>query len=161
MFGDHVAYCLQAFSHPISANHPHPVERLAREVQQLKDKLALAESTSSDANSPAKRAESRRADTNLNQNTNNGTFLFPASRPLGLGVTREVPAPTSSNHQTSRGPPTASAPPARTSSKHNGGNKHTFLFGHSSVTEARPDQRYYPAPNNAKLPKSNASSVAS
>ncbi|XP_076006506.1 myotubularin-related protein 11 isoform X2 [Genypterus blacodes] len=153
----------QAFSHPISANHPHPVERLAWEVQQLKDKLALAP-TSSDANSPAKRAESRRVvDTNLNQNTNNGTFLFPASRPQGrdLGVTREVPAPPPCVLHASRAPPTASAPPARTGSKHNGGNKHTFLFGHSSATEARPDQRYYPAPNNAKLPKSNGSSVAS
>uniref|UniRef100_A0A4W6BT05 Myotubularin related protein 11 n=1 Tax=Lates calcarifer TaxID=8187 RepID=A0A4W6BT05_LATCA len=125
----------QAFSHPISANHPHPVERLAREVQQLKDKLEQV-STSTDPNPPAKAADPRQTHTNLNQNTNNGTFLFPASRPQG----------------------TASAPPSRPSHKDNGGSsKHTFLFGHSSSTEARPDQRYYTAPSNAKLPKSNGS----
>lgn len=147
----------QAFSHPISANHPHPVERLAREVQQLKDKLEQV-STSTDPNPPAKAADPRQTHTNLNQNTNNGTFLFPASRPQGTGVSRAAPPPTSTNHQTSRGPPPASAPPSRPSHKDNGGSsKHTFLFGHSSSTEARPDQRYYTAPSNAKLPKSNGS----
>uniref|UniRef100_A0A8D3ANP8 Myotubularin related protein 11 n=1 Tax=Scophthalmus maximus TaxID=52904 RepID=A0A8D3ANP8_SCOMX len=151
----------QAFSHPASANHPHPVERLAREVQQLKDKLAQvcgAAATTADVNSPIKAAERRRTDANLNQNTNNGTFLFPASRPHGAGVTRAAPLPTSTNHQTSRGPPPATAPPSRPGHRDSGGSsKHTFLFGHSSSTEARPDQRYYPAPNNAKLPKSNGS----
>uniref|UniRef100_A0A665UF01 Myotubularin phosphatase domain-containing protein n=1 Tax=Echeneis naucrates TaxID=173247 RepID=A0A665UF01_ECHNA len=127
----------QAFSHPISANHPHPVERLASEVQQLKDKLAQV-STSTDP-SPSTKTEN-----NLNQNTNNGTFLFPSSRPQGPGVPR--------------GSPPVSAPPFRSSHKDNGGSsKHTFLFGHSSSTEARPDQRYYPAPNNGKLSKSNGS----
>lgn len=156
----------QAFSHPISANHPHPVERLAREVQQLKDKLAEV-STGTDPHPPTKMADSRRADTNLNQNTNNGTFLFPASRPQSTTAPRAAPAPptsttTTNHHQTSRGPPPALAPPSRPGHKDNGGsNKHTFLFGHSSVAEARPDQRYYPAPNNAKLPKSNGSSIAS
>ncbi|KAM7421445.1 hypothetical protein PAMA_015534 [Pampus argenteus] len=151
----------QAFSHPISANHPHPVERLAREVQQLKDKLAQA-STSTDPHPPTKRAEPRRPDTNMNQNTNNGTFLFPASRPQSAGVLRAAAPPTCTNHQTPRGPAPASAPPSRPSHKDNGGsNKHTFLFGHSSVTEARPDQRYCPTPSNAKLPKSNGPSVAS
>ncbi|KAF3839554.1 hypothetical protein F7725_018271 [Dissostichus mawsoni] len=133
----------QAFSHPVSANHPHPVERLAREVQQLKDKLEQM-------------AEPRRTDSNLNQNTNNGTFLFPASRPQSAGNPRAAPTPTSTNHQTSRGPPPTSAASSRHGHRDNGGsNKHTFLFGHSSVAEARPDQRYYPAPQNAKLPKSN------
>ncbi|KAM6935703.1 myotubularin-related protein 11 [Lycodopsis pacificus] len=152
----------QAFSHPISANHPHPVERLAREVQQLKDELAQV-STGTDTSPPAKMAEPRRTDTNLNQNTNNGTFLFPASRPQSTAAPRAAPPPTSTNHHTSRGPPPASAPPSRHGHKDNGGggNKHTFLFGHPSVAEARPDQRYYPAPNNAKLPKSNGSSIAS
>lgn len=145
----------QAFSHPVSANHPHPVERLAREVQQLKDKLEQV-STGSDLNPPTKMADPRRTDTNLNQNTNNGTFLFPASRPQSAGNPRAAPPPTSTNHQTSRGPPPASAAPSRPGHRDNGGsNKHTFLFGHSSVAEARPDQRYYPAPQNAKLPKSN------
>ncbi|KAK5862065.1 hypothetical protein PBY51_017496 [Eleginops maclovinus] len=145
----------QAFSHPISANHPHPVERLAQEVQQLKDKLAQV-STGTDLNPPTKMAEPRRTDTNLNQNTNNGTFLFPASRPQGMANPRAAPPPTSTNHQTSHGPPPASAAPSRPGQRDNGGsNKHTFLFGHSSVAEARPDPRYYPAPQNAKLPKSN------
>ncbi|KAL3059963.1 hypothetical protein OYC64_014544 [Pagothenia borchgrevinki] len=145
----------QAFSHPVSANHPHPVERLAREVQQLKDKLEQV-STGSDLNPPTKMADPRRTDTNLNQNTNNGTFLFPASRPQSAGNPRAAPPPTSTNHQTSRGPHPASAAPSRPGHRDNGGsNKHTFLFGHSSVAEARPDQRYYPAPQNAKLPKSN------
>ncbi|XP_034729184.1 myotubularin-related protein 11 [Etheostoma cragini] len=146
----------QAFSHPISANHPHPVERLAREVQQLKDKLAQV-STSPGLKPPSMMAEPRRTDTNLNQNTNNGTFLFPASRPQSVAMSRAAPPPTSTNHQTSKG--ATSAPPSRPS--HKDSNKHTFLFGHSSVAEARPDQRCYPAPNNAKLPKSNGSSISS
>ncbi|XP_027142671.1 myotubularin-related protein 11 [Larimichthys crocea] len=153
----------QAFSHPISANHPHPVERLAQEVQQLKDKLAQV-STGTDRSPPTKTAEPRRTDANLNQNTNNGTFLFPAARPQSKAAPRMTPPPTSTttNHQTSRGPPPASAPPSRPVRRDYGGssssgNKHTFLFGHSSVTEART----YPAPNNAKLPKSNGPSLAS
>uniref|UniRef100_A0A8C3AFV4 Myotubularin related protein 11 n=1 Tax=Cyclopterus lumpus TaxID=8103 RepID=A0A8C3AFV4_CYCLU len=144
----------QAFSHPVSANHPHPVERLAREVQQLEDQLAQV-STGTDPRPPTKMAEPRRADTNLNQNTNNGTFLFPAApRP----APRAAPPPTSTNHQTSRGPPPASAPPSRLGHKD---NKHTFLFGHPPGAEARPDQRYYPAPNSAKPPKGSGSSIAS
>ncbi|KAM4600422.1 myotubularin-related protein 11 [Polymixia lowei] len=151
----------QAFSHPISSNRLHPVEQLAWEVQQLKDKLARA-SAGTDSNPLAKRAEPRRADANLNQNTNNGTFLFPASRPQGLGVTRATPPATSANLQTSRAPPPSSAPLSRSGHRDNGGgNKHTFLFGHPSATEARSDQRYYPAPNNAKLPKSNGPSIGS
>lgn len=155
----HVALCSQAFSHPISANHPHPLERLAQEVKQLKEKLSQTP-TSTVPNLPTKTAESRRTDTNLNQN--NGTFLFPTSRSQGMGVPRAAPPPTSTNHQTSRGPSPATAPQSRPSNKDNGGsNKHTFLFGHSSsVSEARPEQRYYPAPSNTKLPKSN-SSIAS
>ncbi|CAM9191438.1 unnamed protein product, partial [Lampetra planeri] len=146
----------QAFSHPVSANHPHPVERLAQEVQQLKEKLAQV-STSSDPNPPTKTAEPRRTDTNLNQNANNGTFLFPASRTQG--VARPAPVPTSINHQTGGGPAPTSRPPSR---KDSGSNKHTFLFGHSSVSEARADQHHSPAPpSNSKLPKSNRSSIAS
>ncbi|KAM8869688.1 myotubularin-related protein 11 [Spinachia spinachia] len=153
----------QAFSHPVSANHPHPVERLAREVQQLKDELARASSGAEPIPTP-KMAEPRRADTNLNQNANNGTFLFPASRPQSATAPRAAPPPTCANRQSSRGPPPppASAPPTGHGHRdHGGGNKHTFLFGHPPVAEARPDQRYYPAPNTAKLPKSNGSSVAS
>ncbi|XP_047453813.1 myotubularin-related protein 11 [Mugil cephalus] len=165
----------QAFSHPISSNHLHPVERLAQEVQQLKDKLAQV-SASTDSPNPPKTPKTPKtpteprttADSNLNQNTNNGTFLFPAPRPQGPAGPRAAPPPpppptSSSKHQTSsRAPPPASAPPSRPGPRDAGGaNKHTFLFGHSSVTEARPEQRYYPAPGNAKLPKSNGPSLAS
>ncbi|KAM3613518.1 uncharacterized protein V6R79_000860 [Siganus canaliculatus] len=151
----------QAFSHPFSANHPHPVERLALEVQQLKDKLTQI-SSGTDPSPPAPPAKPRRPDTNMNQNTNNGTFLFPAARPHSTVAPRAGPLPTSTNHQTSKGPLAASAPPARSGHKDNGAsNKHTFLFGHTSGTEARPEQHYYPAPNNAKLSKSNGSSIAS
>lgn len=153
-----MALCSQAFSHPISANHLHPVERLAQEVKHLKDKLAQT-SASTVPNLSTKTAEPRRTDTNLNQN--NGTFLFPTSRSQGIAAPRAAPPPTSTNYQTSRGPLPATAPPSRPSNKDIGGsNKHTFLFGHSSVADARPEQRYHPAPSNTKLPKSN-SSIAS
>lgn len=131
------------------------MERLAQEVKQLKEKLSQTP-TSPVPNLPTKTAEPRRTDTNLNQN--NGTFLFPASRSQGLGVSRAAPPPTSTNHQTSRGLLPATAPPPRPSNRDSGGsNKHTFLFGHSSVADARPEQRYYPAPSNTKLPKGNSS----
>lgn len=152
----------QAFSHPVSANHPHPVERLAREVQQLKDKLAQV-STGTGSPPPTKTAEPRRPDTNLNQNTNNGTFLFPAQRPQCPVGPRVAPAPTSTNHQTStRVPPPSSAPPSRPAHRDGGGcNKQSFLFGDSSAREGRHEQHYYAAPSNAKLAKSNGSSTAS
>lgn len=132
----------QAFSHPVSANHPHPVERLAREVQRLHDQLAHA------VTGTAPRPPANTADTNLNQNANNGTFLFPAA------ALKSAPPPASTNHRTSRGPP-----PSRPGHKD---NKHTFLFGAPPGAKARPpDQRRYPAANGAKLPKSNGSPIAS
>uniref|UniRef100_A0A673A6Q4 Myotubularin phosphatase domain-containing protein n=1 Tax=Sphaeramia orbicularis TaxID=375764 RepID=A0A673A6Q4_9TELE len=142
----------QAFSHPLSANHPHPVERLAWEVQQLKDKLTQG-SAGSDSDSPSKTpAEPRRPpDANLNQNTNNGTFLFPLSRPQPPAVARAT------------APPPASVAPPRPVHKDNGGNnKHTFLFGHTSAEQ----QRYCPPPSSyctppSKMNKSNGPSVGS
>lgn len=152
---DHAVFHSQAFSHPISANHPHPLERLSQEVQQLKDKLAQV---STDSPLSTKKAEPLRPDNNLNHNTNNGTFLFPAQRLQGIAVPRAAPLPTSTNHKTSRSPLPSSAPPSRPTHKGNSSNnKHTFLFGPSSVT----DQHYCPAPSNTKLPKSNRSSIAS
>uniref|UniRef100_A0A8C6KUX5 Myotubularin related protein 11 n=1 Tax=Nothobranchius furzeri TaxID=105023 RepID=A0A8C6KUX5_NOTFU len=137
----------QAFSHPVSTNQPHPVERLAQEVQQLRDKLAQA-STSTSTDLPTVTPKPRRTDTNLNRSTNNSTFL-PA------------PPPTS-NNQTCRAPSSASAPLSRPGSRDRGStNKHSFLFGNSSVTDAQADRRYYPPPTNAKLPKSNGPSLAS
>lgn len=151
----------QAFSHPVSANHAHPVERLAREVQQLKDKLAQVSASTPHSPPPAKVAEPRRSDTNLNQNTNNGTFLFPAQRPQGPAGPRAAPAPTSTNHQTSRGPPPSSAPPTRPAHRDAGGsNKQSFLFGDLSAREQQ-QVHYYAATSNAKLPKGSGSSMAS
>lgn len=147
--------CLQAFSHPISSSTQHPVERLAWEVQQLRDKLALASSTTNTV--PAKTQEPRRTDSNLNQNTNNSTFLFPACRTPGPVVSRTMPPIL--NLQP-RVPPASSSPLSRPGQRDS--SKHTFLFGHPSSSEARPDQRYFPAPNNnAKLPKSNGPSLGS
>ncbi|KAJ7985456.1 hypothetical protein DPEC_G00352220 [Dallia pectoralis] len=135
----------QAFSHPISASSQHPVDQLAWEVQQLRDKLALAPTNTA----PTQRQEHRRKDSNLNQNTNNGTFLFPASRPS---------LPTSTLQPW--GPTPSSAPPSIPG--HRDGSKHTFLFSHPSSSGARPGQRYFPVANsNAKLSKNNSSSLGS
>ncbi|XP_056142241.1 myotubularin-related protein 11 [Lampris incognitus] len=146
----------QAFSHPVSSNHPHPVEQLVWEVKQLRDKLALV-SGSTDGELRAKKAEPRRTDASLNQNTNNGTFLFPASRPQGPAVTKPAPPLTSTNIHTSRAPPASRVGHKDTSSS----NKHTFLFGHSSAAEVRSDQRYHPASNSTKLAKNSGPSVGS
>ncbi|RVE63211.1 hypothetical protein OJAV_G00165700 [Oryzias javanicus] len=140
----------QAFSHPVSSNHLHPVERLAQDVQQLKDKLAQL-SPGTDLDPPAVTPESRRTDANLNQNTNNATFLFSASKPRSVGRAAAPPA------SVSRAPPPSSRPGGK---DFGGSNKHTFLFGHSSGADGRGDSRYHPLPN-AKLPKSNGSSLAS
>ncbi|KAF7226560.1 myotubularin-related protein 11 isoform X1 [Nothobranchius furzeri] len=151
----------QAFSHPVSTNQPHPVERLAQEVQQLRDKLAQA-STSTSTDLPTVTPKPRRTDTNLNRSTNNSTFLYLTSRtPATAAVPRPAPPPTS-NNQTCRAPSSASAPLSRPGSRDRGStNKHSFLFGNSSVTDAQADRRYYPPPTNAKLPKSNGPSLAS
>uniref|UniRef100_A0A8C7I6U2 Myotubularin related protein 11 n=1 Tax=Oncorhynchus kisutch TaxID=8019 RepID=A0A8C7I6U2_ONCKI len=145
----------QAFSHPISSSTQHPVEQLAWEVQQLRDKLALASSPTNTV--PAKTQEPRQTHSNLNQNTNNSTFLFPACRHPGPGVSRTTPPILNLQPMV---PPVSSAPLSRPGPRDS--SKHTFLFGHPSSSEARPDQRYFPAPNNnAKLPKSNGPSLGS
>uniref|UniRef100_A0A3P8VTC3 Myotubularin related protein 11 n=1 Tax=Cynoglossus semilaevis TaxID=244447 RepID=A0A3P8VTC3_CYNSE len=133
----------QAFSHPISANHPHPVERLAKEVRHLKHQLAKFAS-GTDTKPPVKSSEQRPTDTNSNQNANNSTFLFSASRPHGTCALRPVPAPTATHPQTSRGCPPATAPTSRPSDRDSSVSKHTFLFGRSSSAEACPGQRHYP-----------------
>lgn len=148
----------QAFSHPVSANHAHPVERLAREVQQLKDKLAQVASSTTGSPLPAtKVSEPQCRDTNLNKNTNNGTFLFPAQRPqVPAGGLRAAPTPTStSNHHTSRGPPPSLASPTRPARRDSGSsNKQSFLFGDLSAREQQQQQlHYYPTTSNAKLAK--------
>uniref|UniRef100_A0A3Q2Z8H6 Myotubularin related protein 11 n=1 Tax=Hippocampus comes TaxID=109280 RepID=A0A3Q2Z8H6_HIPCM len=100
----------QAFSHPLSANHCHPLELLAREVRRLQARLAQA--------SPASAAEPRPAH-DANHNANNGTFLFPKSH----GAAASAPkAPSAA-------PAQASSPAPRENA-----NKHSFLFGHASDT---------------------------
>ncbi|XP_061573413.1 myotubularin-related protein 11 [Cololabis saira] len=147
----------QAFSHPVSSL-AHPVERLAREVQQLQARLAQA--SSPEPSPPAVTAEPRRPDANLNQNTNNGTFLFPASR--APAPPTAPPRAGSKNHHAPWAPPPAAAPAPRPGNKDSpGGNKHTFLFGHSSAPEARPDPRYYQLAGAAKLPKSSGPPLSS
>lgn len=68
----------QAFSHPLSAPQPHPVERLSQEVMQLRTRLAQV-SCSKEPPSPNDTLGSgvRLMHPNLNHNANNSTFLFP------------------------------------------------------------------------------------
>ncbi|XP_064207198.1 myotubularin-related protein 11 isoform X1 [Anguilla rostrata] len=136
----------QAFCHPTPPSMYHPVDQLAWEVQQLRDRLALA--STGHAATTAKKQESRRPDTNLNQN--NATFLFSTPRP-SLTVPRGPP-PTSAPP---RAPIPSAAPPKLPGRDV---SKRTFLFGHPA--DARPDQRYAPTPG-ARLPKNNGPSLGS
>ncbi|XP_030638477.1 myotubularin-related protein 11 [Chanos chanos] len=131
----------QAFSHPMSSITQHPVEQLACEVQQLREKLAQV-SIVRPANA-AKRQESHRPEANLNQNANNETFLFASSRAAqqhhaSNRATAHPSALTKTPHPT----------PATSRSSNRDNNKHTFLFGHQS------EGRHVPT-RNAKLPKNN------
>ncbi|XP_029959458.1 LOW QUALITY PROTEIN: myotubularin-related protein 11 [Salarias fasciatus] len=132
----------QAFSHPASSDHAHPVERLAREVQHLQEKLAQVDpGPPGPPGPPAGTARTWNADSNLNQNSNNGTFLFPAA----------PPPPASAQH---RRPPRAATATSRSGNRDPGaGAKHTFLF--------RPDPRSDPPAGAAAVPKSNGPSLAS
>nr|XP_023657190.1 myotubularin-related protein 11-like [Paramormyrops kingsleyae] len=122
----------QAFSHPAPVSSHHPLDRLAQEVQQLRDRLAAA------AGTRAKKQEPHRANVNLNQNANGGTFLFSAPR---ISV--------------ARAPPPTSALPALAPRD---ASKRTFLFGQSP--DGRPDLRYAPMPST-RLSKKKGSSLAS
>ncbi|KAJ8288022.1 hypothetical protein COCON_G00006810 [Conger conger] len=138
----------QAFCHPTPASMYHPVDQLAWEVQQLRDKLASV--STRNATTTAKKQESRRPDANLNQNSNNGTFLFSAPRPSM--ATPRSPPPTATPP---RAPNPTGAPPKLAGRE---AGKRTFLFGHP--TDGRPDQRYAPTPS-ARLPKNNGPSLGS
>lgn len=134
----------QAFSHPLLASHPHPVERLASEIQLLQTRLAQV-SSSKDPHSPQPKTVKRRVDGNLNENTNNGTFLFPASSPQGMVRARAAPPLTSTKQQT------PSDPPSRLGCRDiSGSNKHTFLFGHPSASEAHSEEHYKPVLTKTK-----------
>ncbi|KAG5271680.1 hypothetical protein AALO_G00182790 [Alosa alosa] len=159
----------QAFTHPMPSSMLHPVEQLAWEVQQLREKLAQAStssssSCSSSSSSPSSsrtsdtlhiRRESRRSDSNLNQNANNGTFLFPSSR-----STSHQPPAARASARPATPPKAASRPPATNTSPQprpagRDGPKHTFLFGHQP--DNRPAQRYIAAPHS-KPSRSRSSS---
>ncbi|XP_038161258.1 myotubularin-related protein 11 isoform X2 [Cyprinodon tularosa] len=143
----------QAFSHPVSSHRRHPVDRLAEEVQQLKDQLAQL-SSSKRPDPLGSTQEPRRTDGNLNQSTNNSTFLYSALRP------KTTPPPTSTRQHSSRGHSSLSAAlPSRPPNRD--GNKHSFLFGHSAGADARSEPRYHPPPGTTKLPKSNGQPLTS
>ncbi|KAI7806432.1 myotubularin-related protein 11 [Triplophysa rosa] len=132
----------QAFSHPMSSCSQHPLDQLAFEVQELGEKLAQASVRHPEHQT--RQQEPRRLESNLNQNANNGTFLF-SSR----SSQHQPPASRGSTRPTNltRAPWTASEPP-RSAQRISG--KHTFLFGHQQ--ESQSVQRYIPSPS-AKYPK--------
>ncbi|XP_015259816.1 PREDICTED: myotubularin-related protein 11, partial [Cyprinodon variegatus] len=145
----------QAFSHPVSSNRRHPVDRLAEEVQQLKDQLAQL-SSSKRPDPLASTQEPRRTDGNLNQSTNNSTFLYSALRP------KTTPPPTSTKQHSSRGhSSSSSSAPLPSRPPNRDGNKHSFLFGHSAGADPRSEPRYHPPPGTTKLPKSNGPPLTS
>lgn len=132
----------QAFSHPMSSCSQHPLDQLAYEVQELGEKLAQVSIRRPE--NQTRRQEPRRLESNLNQNANNGTFLFSSrSSPQHPPATRGASYPF--DHP--RDPRAASEPP-RSSQRING--KHTFLFGHQQ--ESQPVQRYISS-QSAKYPK--------
>lgn len=126
----------------MSSCSQHPLDQLAFEVQELGEKLAQASVRLPE--NQTRHQEPRRLESNLNQNANNGTFLFSSRSsqhqpPASRGSTRPSNPP--------RAPRTASEPP-RSAQRFNG--KHTFLFGHQQ--ESQSVQRYIPSPS-AKYPK--------
>uniref|UniRef100_A0A8C9VAE3 Myotubularin related protein 11 n=1 Tax=Scleropages formosus TaxID=113540 RepID=A0A8C9VAE3_SCLFO len=145
----------QAWAHPSSTSSPfasasthHPVDQLAQEVQQLRDKLAQV--SFSRAASKTNRQQFRRPEANLNRNASSGTFLFSASRPAQV-TPRAIP-PTSSL-------PKAPLPKCPiTGPAHRDAGKRTFLFG--STPNGRADLRYTPTPS-VRLAKNSGSSLKS
>ncbi|KTG16020.1 hypothetical protein cypCar_00017348 [Cyprinus carpio] len=138
----------QAFSHPTSSCSQHPLDQLAWEVQQLREKLAQASHRRPE--NQTKQQEPRRLEPNLNQNANNGTFLFSSSS----RTSQQQPSSQGAAHSSviPKAQRTASDPP-RPVQRNNG--KHTFLFGHQQ--EPQSGQRYIPSPS-AKLPKRHGNS---
>lgn len=126
----------------MSSCSQHPLDQLAFEVQELGEKLAQASDRHPEHQT--RQQEPRRLESNLNQNANNGTFLF-SSR----SSQHQPPASRASTRPTnpSRAPWTVSEPP-RSAQRISG--KHTFLFGHQQ--ESQSVQRYIPSPG-AKYPK--------
>lgn len=126
----------------MSSCNQHPLDQLAFEVQALGEKLSQA-SVRRPENQP-RQQEPRRLESNLNQNANNGTFLFSSRSPQHHPpASRETTRPSNP----SRASRTTSEPP-RSGQRFN--SKHTFLFGHQQ--ESQSVQRYIPSPS-AKNPK--------
>lgn len=123
---------MQAFSHPVSANHPHPLDQLTQELQQLRDQLAQVSRSSSVS---SRSGEQEQSEDNLNQNSSDGSFLFPAGR--GQAASGRSQA-ASGPRQAASAPPGScqklrSAPYASAQKEQSGSKKHTFLFGPSSA----------------------------
>ncbi len=128
----------------MSSCSQHPLDQLAWEVQQLREKLAQASHRRPE--NQTKRQEPRRLESNLNQNANNGTFLFSSSS----RTSQQQPLLSSRGAVQTSVPPRAqrtASDPSRPAQRNN--SKHTFLFGHQ---EPQSGQRYIPSPS-AKLPK--------
>lgn len=128
----------------MSSCSQHPLEQLSWEVQQLREKLAQASNRRPE--NQTKRQEPRRLESNLNQNANNGTFLFSSSS----RTSQQQPSPSRGAAHPSVPPRAqrAASDPPRPAQRNNG--KHTFLFGHQQ--EPQSGQRYAPS-SSAKLPK--------
>ncbi|XP_028834744.1 myotubularin-related protein 11 isoform X2 [Denticeps clupeoides] len=141
----------QAFTHPMSSCL-HPVDQLSWEVQQLQQMLVRS-STSGQPDSVSKKQEPQWAESNINQNANNGTFLFPISRSTHTQALTKAPTVHTTTTTTTTGQNAASAQPRPISRE---GSKHTFLFGHQP--ESSSNQRYVPTPN-ARLHKNSSSSA--
>uniref|UniRef100_A0A3B4A5D9 Myotubularin phosphatase domain-containing protein n=1 Tax=Periophthalmus magnuspinnatus TaxID=409849 RepID=A0A3B4A5D9_9GOBI len=91
----------QAFSHPLVSPQPHPVERLAQEVQQLRTRLAQVSIPKEPTSPETPISTGKRR--NLNHNANNSTFLFPAS--TNQHTPKTMPHTACTNHHTPKTTP--------------------------------------------------------
>uniref|UniRef100_A0AAV2MF02 Myotubularin phosphatase domain-containing protein n=1 Tax=Knipowitschia caucasica TaxID=637954 RepID=A0AAV2MF02_KNICA len=117
----------QAFSHPLSSPQPHPVERLSRQVQQLRTQLSQVPVPKEPCSPETPMGLQR----DLNQNANNSTFLFPAARSSKTPSPQQSSRPAAGPQQSSR----PAAGPQQSSPQRS--HKHTFLFRASSPGRRR------------------------
>ncbi|XP_033836611.1 myotubularin-related protein 11 [Periophthalmus magnuspinnatus] len=151
----------QAFSHPLVSPQPHPVERLAQEVQQLRTRLAQVSIPKEPTSPETPISTGKRR--NLNHNANNSTFLFPASTnqhtPKTMPHTactnhhtpKTTPHTMSTNQQSSGSEPHPGATPSCPSHK-SSNHKHTFLFRAPSPAETRAKERPRAPQTKSKAP---------
>ncbi|XP_072317147.1 myotubularin-related protein 11 [Eucyclogobius newberryi] len=145
----------QAFSHPLAPPQPHPVERLAQEVQHLWTRLAQVSKNPSSPESPTCTDE-RRVHGNLNQNVNNSTFLFPAS--TNHQTHKTTPHTACTNQQSSNSLPLQGAPASCPPVRGNDSHKSTFLFRTASPSETRSKERPRAPQTKSKPPGPHTSS---